>query len=80
MDATQVFKIVRAAARRAGVPNWDEVSPHWLRHCHGSHSIDRGAPLSVVRDTMGHANIATTNTYIQARPGQSSAHYLVLDK
>ena len=80
IDKTHVFHIVREAAKRAGVENWNEVSPHWLRHCHGSHSIDRGAPLSVVRDTMGHANISTTNTYIQARPGQSSAHFLVLNK
>ena len=37
--------------------NWFEVSPHWLRHCHGSHAIDRKAPLTVVRDTLGYSNI-----------------------
>jgi integrase len=78
LDTTTVFRIVRGAAKRAGVPNWFEVSPHWLRHCHGSHAIDRKAPLTVVRDTLGHSNIAVTNEYAKARPDQSSSHYLPL--
>jgi integrase/recombinase XerD len=78
LDTTTIFLIVREAAKQAGVPNWSEVSPHWLRHCHGSHAIDRKAPLTVVRDTLGHSNIAVTNEYAKARPDSSSAHYLPL--
>jgi integrase/recombinase XerD len=78
LDTTTIFLIVRDAAKRAGIPNWYEVSPHWLRHCHGSHAIDRKAPLTVVRDTLGHSNIAVTNEYAKARPEESSAHYLPL--
>jgi integrase/recombinase XerD len=78
LDATTIFRIVRGDAKQAGVPNWYEVSPHWLRHCHGSHAIDRKAPLTVVRDTLGHSNIAVTNEYAKARPDQSSSHYLPL--
>lgn len=78
LDTTTIFRIVREAAKRAGVPNWYEVSPHWLRHCHGSHAIDHKAPLTVVRDTLGHSNIAVTNEYAKARPDQSSSSYLTL--
>lgn len=78
MDTSQVFRLVREAAHRAGIPNWAQVSPHWIRHCHGSHSIQRGAPLPVVRDTMGHASLVTTNTYAHARPNESSSLYLPL--
>ena len=78
LDTTTIFRIVREAARKAGVKNWAEVSPHWLRHCHGSHAIDRKAPLTVVRDTLGHSNIAVTNEYAKARPDQSSSQYLPL--
>jgi integrase/recombinase XerD len=78
LDTTTVFRIVRDAAKQASLPNWFEVSPHWLRHCHGSHAIDRKAPLTVVRDTLGHSNIAVTNEYAKARPDQSSSHYLPL--
>ena len=78
LDTTTIFRIVRDAAKQSGIPNWFEVSPHWLRHCHGSHAIDRKAPLTVVRDTLGHSNIAVTNEYAKARPDQSSSHYLPL--
>ena len=78
LDTTTVFRIVREAAKRAGIKNWTEVSPHWLRHCHGSHAIDRKAPLTVVRDTLGHSNISVTNEYAKARPDQSSSQYLPL--
>jgi integrase/recombinase XerD len=35
--------MVMRAATKAGINN--AVSPHWLRHAHGSHAIDRGASL-----------------------------------
>lgn len=48
------------------------VSPHWLRHAHGSHAIDRGASLPEVQETLGHGNISTTSGYLHARPNTSS--------
>jgi integrase len=44
------------------------VSPHWLRHAHGSHAIERGASLPEVQAKLGHGNIATTSGYLHARP------------
>ena len=52
------------------------VSPHWLRHAHASHAMDRGAPVHLVKETLGHANIATTGRYLYARPTDSSSLYL----
>lgn len=43
----QVHRIVKAAAARACLPA--ELSAHWLRHCHASHSLDQGAPIHLVR-------------------------------
>ena len=40
---TQVRRIVLRAALRAGIDK--PVSPHWLRHGHASHALDRGAPI-----------------------------------
>jgi len=74
IDESQVFRIVRAAARKAGIEA--NVSPHWLRHAHGSHSMDRGAPLHLVQANLGHANPATTGRYLHARPGDGSGRYL----
>jgi integrase/recombinase XerD len=73
---SQILTIVRGAAKRAEIKNWEKISPHWLRHAHGSHAIQHGAPLPLVRDTMGHQSIATTNIYAHARPDESSARYL----
>ena len=71
---TQVFYIVKAAANRAGISG--NVSPHWLRHSHASHSLDRGAPIHLVQQTLGHSSIAITEKYLHARPTDSSALYL----
>lgn len=69
-----IWRIVRETAARAGLEQ--KVSPHWMRHSHGSHSLDHGAPIHLVRDTMGHASIATTGKYAHARPNESSSLFL----
>ena len=50
----------------------EAVSPHLLRHAHGSHAIERGASLPEVQATLGHGNISTTSGYLHARPDSSS--------
>jgi site-specific recombinase XerD len=72
----QVERLVIDAARKAEIPG--NVSPHWLRHAHASHSLDRGANINLVRDTLGHASLATTGKYTHARPNASSSQYLPL--
>lgn len=52
------------------------VSAHWFRHAHASHALDRGAPAHLVRDTLGHASLATTSRYVHARAGESSGRFL----
>jgi integrase/recombinase XerD len=54
-----VNAMVKRAASKAGIN--EAVSPHWLRHAHGSHAIDRGASLPEVQTTLGHGNIATSS-------------------
>ena len=46
LDRSQVLRIVQQAARRARIRR--KVSPHWFRHAHASHAMDRGAPIHVV--------------------------------
>ncbi len=74
LHPSQVMRIVRSSAHRAGIDA--NVSPHWLRHAHASHALDRGAPIHLVQATLGHASIATTGRYLHARPQDSSARYL----
>ena len=58
----------------------EQASAHWLRHTAGTHQSD-GLDVKLVRDNLGHANIATTSIYLHseddARHDQTSrAHRL----
>ncbi len=74
LHRSQVHRIVARAGERAGIEG--KVSPHWLRHAHATHSLDRGAPIHLVQTTLGHASVATTSRYLHARPNESSSLYL----
>jgi len=76
LDESQVHRIVKAAAATAGISG--DASAHWLRHSHASHSLDRGASLVTVRDTLGHSSIATTNKYLHSKRKDSSALHLAV--
>ncbi|MDJ0617038.1 MAG: tyrosine-type recombinase/integrase [Calothrix sp. MO_192.B10] len=75
---SMVFHIVKNAAKRAGLEG--NVSPHWLRHSHASHSLDRGAPIHLLQKTLGHSSVAITEMYLHARPTDSSGLYLPDDE
>jgi integrase/recombinase XerD len=74
LTPVQIHRIVKQAAAQAGISV--ATSAHWLRHAHASHALDRGAPVSLVQATLGHASVATTGRYLHARPNDSSARYL----
>ena len=74
MGPRDVWKTVKKAVQRADLPR--EFSSHHMRHAHASHALDRGAPVHVVQQTLGHASLTTTTRYSHARPGDSSAKYL----
>ncbi len=71
-----IHRIVVGAAKRAGIDK--AVSPHWLRHAHASHSLDRGAKIHVLQATLGHTSMATTSQYVHARPDDSSGLHLAI--
>lgn len=78
MVRTAVYEVVkgvvRAAAQRvrdlgpehhAAAAHIEAASPHWMRHTAGSHLSNR-ADLKVVRDNLGHENLATTSRYLHS--------------
>jgi integrase/recombinase XerD len=74
LSVRQARRIVSTAAMEGiGRP----ASPHWLRHAHASVALEKGCPLHVLRDSLGHASISTTSRYLGVRPGTGSGMWLV---
>jgi site-specific recombinase XerD len=40
------------------------ASPHWMRHTHATHALERGVDLTTVRDNLRHASLSTTSIYL----------------
>lgn len=54
------------AIRCLGQDRVDQLSVHCGRHSFISHSLTAGRSLGEVRDSVGHGNIAVTNSYVHA--------------
>lgn len=76
LDRTVAHRIIKDASVVSGVN--PKVSCHFLRHSHATHAIAKGAPLALVRDSLGHSNIQVTDRYLHANPTDSSSNYLGL--
>lgn len=70
----RAYQIISDAAKRAGVEG--SFGNHRLRHSHAKTALERGCPLHVLRDQLGHSNIATTNKYLAATPGVGTSRYV----
>lgn len=77
----QVGKIVEQAAIDANIAiYYDEsgkkrshFSPHWERHAHVSHSLDNGEDLTIVQQSVGHADPKITMRYRHIKPEAGSS-------
>jgi site-specific recombinase XerD len=61
----------RSEAPTCGTRLMDSTT-YQFRHAHATHAQQRGAPIALVRDTLGHTNIVTTGRYSHANPETSS--------
>jgi integrase/recombinase XerD len=66
-----IWKLIRQYARHVGIEK--PVSPHTLRHSFASHLLANGAPLRVIQEMLGHADIATTQIYTHVDQGRLRA-------
>jgi integrase/recombinase XerD len=56
-----VWFLIKKYALKAG--SGRKISPHTLRHSFASHLLANQAPLRVIQEMLGHADIATTQIY-----------------
>lgn len=57
-------KYVTMAARNVPALRRRKISPHTMRHGCAVALLQAGVDITVIRDYLGHASIATTNRYI----------------
>lgn len=67
MDRHSIARFVRRAARAAGLPAADRITPHSFRHAWATLARERGASLEERQYALGHADPRTTQRYDRAR-------------
>jgi hypothetical protein len=55
-----------ATGLRALAEKLRRASPHWMRHTHATHALNRGAELTTVHDNLRHTSVSTTWIYLHS--------------
>lgn len=61
MTRQAFFKILNQIALKQGISK--NIYPHIIRHSFATHLLNNGASLIVIKELLGHENIATTGMY-----------------
>ena len=73
-----VDRHLKTLARAAGLERAEAVSAHWLRHSCATHALERGAPIHLVKELLGHASLTSTERYLHTGTGPGAADYLAI--
>ncbi|AQQ10042.1 Tyrosine recombinase XerD [Sedimentisphaera cyanobacteriorum] len=67
LDRTNIWRIVKGYAARAGIPNF---TTHSFRHSFATHLLSGGADLRSVQEMLGHSSVTTTQIYTHLQENQ----------
>ena len=74
LERTYIHKMIKKCCQKAGVS--EKASSHWLRHSHASHALERGCNLRLLRESLGHSKLETTEKYLHLNPDEGSSQFI----
>lgn len=79
INETHLSRVVSNWRAKMRLPDRDEACWHSLRHTCASRLVQRGVPIVVVKEWMGHASIQTTMRYAHLAPDSLSMAHIALE-
>lgn len=67
------WKIIKSYAEKANISK--EITPHTLRHSFALHLLQNGAELRDIKEMLGHADISSTQVYVEMMSGHCQQVY-----
>jgi site-specific recombinase XerD len=62
LDVTTIQKACQRARNAAGLAK--RATPHTMRHCYATHSLEAGVDVRTLQELLGHACLSTTAIYL----------------
>jgi integrase len=63
IDSSYIRRLLPRLARKAGIDR--RVHAHGLRHTHAAELAREDTPINIIRDDLGHTNLAVTDRYLR---------------
>lgn len=73
MSRQGFWKLIKHYAEKAGIEK--EITPHTFRHSFAAHLLQNGADIQSVQKMMGHADVSTTQMYVDMQAGNMREVY-----
>lgn len=75
LQVPTLYRWLKMTKQAAGLER-SGISPHWFRHAHATDAIKGRVPPHVLRRSLGHATLQSTEIYLHAAEEETSSDYV----